>query len=66
MKLLTFPDLKAAKGIPYSRQHILRLEQDGKFPKRIPLGAGRHGWLDHEIDEYITACAAERDEMASS
>jgi prophage regulatory protein len=65
MKVLTYPDLKSEKGIRYSRQHLIRLEQDGKFPKRIPLGAGRHGWLDHEIDAYIEACAAERERVAS-
>jgi prophage regulatory protein len=64
MKVLTYPDLKAEKGIRYSRQHLLRLEQDGKFPKRIPLGPGRHGWIDSEIDQYIEACAAERERVA--
>ena len=30
--------------VPYTPQHILRLERQGKFPKRIKLVEGRVGW----------------------
>jgi len=30
--------------VPYSPQHILRLEKQGKFPKRIQIGLRRVGW----------------------
>jgi prophage regulatory protein len=43
MRILSFEELRSEKGIPYSKVHIWRLERDGKFPKRIPLGASRHG-----------------------
>ncbi len=46
--------------IPYSDMHIWRLEQDGRFPKRIRLGKGRVGWSLHEIEEWIAARKAER------
>ena len=39
--------------IPYSDMHIWRLEQDDKFPRRIPLGAHRVGWSLREVQEWI-------------
>jgi prophage regulatory protein len=61
MKVLTYDDLRLQKGISYSKVQLWRLERQNKFPKRVPLGPGRHGWLDSEIDEWIMARAAERD-----
>ena len=63
MKILNYDDLKTLKGIPYSKVHLWRLERHGKFPKRVPLGQSRHGWLDSEIDEWITSRMAKRDDM---
>lgn len=60
MKILSFDDLKSQKGIGYSKVHLWRLERDGKFPKRVPLGEARHGWLDAEIDAWLTAKMATR------
>jgi prophage regulatory protein len=39
--------------VPYSPQHILRLEKQGKFPKRIPIGARRVGWWLHEVMGWV-------------
>jgi prophage regulatory protein len=61
MRILSFEELRLEKGIPYSKVHIWRLERAGKFPKRLPLGASRHGWSDSEIDEWIAGRMAERD-----
>ena len=61
MRILSFVELRSEKGIPYSKVHLWRLERDGKFPKRVPLGESRHGWLDSEIDDWLAARAAERD-----
>ena len=33
----------------YSDTHIYRLERDGKFPKRLKIGANRVGWLLSEV-----------------
>jgi len=33
----------------YTAQHILRLEKQGKFPKRIKLVEGRAAWLLPEV-----------------
>jgi prophage regulatory protein len=59
-RLLTYPELKSKKGIPYSRQHLARLEKEGKFPLRITLGPGRFGYYEHEIDKYVAERAEAR------
>jgi prophage regulatory protein len=61
MKILSYADLRSERGIQFSKVHLWRLERAGKFPKRVPLGAARHGWLETEIDEWILARLAERD-----
>lgn len=48
--------------VPFSRQHILRLEKRGRFPRRIRLGDNRVAWLRSEIEQWIDARVAERDE----
>ena len=48
---LSYKELKPLKGISYSRTHLKRLEDAGKFPKRIKSGA-RVYWCEHEIDEW--------------
>lgn len=61
MRILSYNDLSADKGITYSKAHLWRLEREGRFPKRVPLGGARHGWLDSEIDEWLAECVAHRD-----
>ncbi len=44
------------KLLPYARQSILRLEREGKFPRRLRLGNGprsKAGWYEHEVLEWI-------------
>ena len=48
---LTYNEVKTLKGISYSRVHLKRLEDAGKFPKRIKIGA-RIYWYEHEVDEW--------------
>ncbi len=50
--------------VPYSDMHIWRLEQAGRFPKRIRLGENRVGWSLRELQEWIEARKAERDTAA--
>lgn len=61
MKLVSKKELKSVFGIPYSIQHIWRLEQAGKFPKRLRLGANRVAWLYDEVVEWIEVWKALRD-----
>jgi prophage regulatory protein len=60
MRLLDWYQLKPK--IPYTRQHILRLEKQGLFPRRVQVGPGRVAWLESEVDAWIEARAAERKE----
>jgi prophage regulatory protein len=52
--------------IPFTRQHVLRLEKAGKFPRRIQIGARRVGWLYTEIEAWVAQCAALRRTQASA
>ncbi len=45
----------------YSPQHIARLEAAGKFPKRVKLGQCRVGWVEQEVQDWLAAKIAERD-----
>ena len=59
-RLIPYEALKA-KCIGYSKPHLWRLEKANKFPKRVPIGAGRYGYIEAEIDAYIAGKIAERD-----
>jgi prophage regulatory protein len=59
-RLIPYEALKA-KCIAYSKPHLWRLEKANKFPKRVPIGAGRYGYVESEIDAYIELKIAERD-----
>ena len=54
-------ELKTVCGIPYSGQHIARLEAAGAFPKRIRLGQNRVVWLLSEVEAWLDARIASRD-----
>ena len=47
-RLLTFKQL-IELGISFSREHIRRLEEAGKFPKRIRLSPQKIVWFEDEI-----------------
>jgi prophage regulatory protein len=64
MRLLNFPELPE-KGIRYTRTHIDRLEKAGKFPKRVRPSANRVAWVEDEIDDWLKAKVAERDNAAA-
>jgi len=54
-KLVSKKELKSVYGIPYSFQHIARLEAAGRFPRRIQLGQCRVAWFAEEVEEWIDA-----------
>ena len=60
-KVVSKKELRSVCGIPYSPQHIARLEAAGKFPKRIRLGQNRVVWLVAEVEEWLNERIATRD-----
>ena len=45
--------------VPYTPQHILRLEKRGKFPKRIRIGERRVGWRLSDVEAWLAERSAE-------
>ncbi len=64
-KLLVFPELKD-HGVRYWRRQIDRLEAAGKFPKRVPIGDSRVGWVETEIDAHVSRAIASRSKLAGT
>lgn len=62
MKLVTMAGLKVEKGIPYTRQHIYRLVESGKFPKPIKLSENKIAFLESEIDDWIESKVQQRED----
>jgi predicted DNA-binding transcriptional regulator AlpA len=58
MRLLSYRQLIEEKGIRFSRTHLRRLMYDPAyahvgFPKAVQVSAGRIGWYEHEIDDFL-------------
>jgi prophage regulatory protein len=63
-RILSYQDLKD-RGIKFSRQWIVHLMKEGKFPKTVMLGQGHSvGFIESEIDAWIEKLIAERDDQA--
>lgn len=39
--------------VPYSMNHIRRLEHAGDFPRRVRIGANRVGWVLTEVQAWL-------------
>ena len=50
--------------VPYTPQHILRLEKQNKFPKRVQVGANRVAWLLSEIESWVAERTSARSGVA--
>jgi prophage regulatory protein len=51
---------EVAKRIPYSQIHLRRMEAQGRFPRRVRLGANRVGWVRAEVDQWLSDRIGER------
>ncbi len=60
MRLLSKKQVR--EMVLYSPQHIQRLEDAGRFPRRVRLGQGRVGWVEQEILDWVAERIRERDE----
>lgn len=55
-------DKKALRRfVPYTPQHVARLEARGLFPSRVQIGGNRVGWVIGELLEWIAERVRERD-----
>jgi prophage regulatory protein len=61
MKVLSYPQLKPEKGIPYSRQWIRKLVIAGCFPAPIDIGPARKGFVESEVDAWLEKAKHARD-----
>jgi len=51
--------------VPYSHTQVARLENDGKFPRRIKPYGGRNGktfWVLEEVENWIQDQIVQRDD----
>lgn len=51
VRLLTVKEV--CEILNYSRVHLWRLECTGKFIRRVQVGAGRVGYYEHELEEWL-------------
>jgi predicted DNA-binding transcriptional regulator AlpA len=63
IKILSYEDLKG-KGIRFSRQWLVVLQKQGKFPKTVNIGSAHVGFVESEIDEWLNNLIKTRDEVA--
>jgi len=63
MKFLRLPEVKSRTG--FSRSSIYLFVQNGTFPRPVRIGGRAVAWLESDIDEWIEARLAEREEASS-
>ena len=54
MKILKAKDVAERTSI--SIPHIRRLSREGKFPKPMKISEVRSGWLEEDVDAWISEC----------
>ena len=47
---------EVAERTSISIPHIRRLARDKKFPEPFALTENRYGWLESDVDEWISEC----------
>lgn len=60
-RLVSKKELRTVCGIPYTPQHIARLEAAGQFPRRVQLGPNRVAWVLSEVEAWVNERIASRD-----
>jgi predicted DNA-binding transcriptional regulator AlpA len=54
MNILSQRDLKAKKGIPWSREHVRRKVNAKEFPAPFKLtDGGKNFWNEAEVDQWL-------------
>ena len=47
---------QVAEKTSVSIPHIRRLAREGKFPKSMKISKCRSGWLEDDVDAWISEC----------
>ena len=58
LKVLRLPEVIVRVGL--KRASIYQRIQTGSFPKPVPLGPRAVGWLEHEVEAWLTECVQKR------
>ena len=53
LRIITRKELR--RLVPYTDQHVLRLEKAGTFPRRLLLGKNRVGWRLIDVEAWLKA-----------
>lgn len=53
MRVLRIKDVCERTGLKHA--WIYKLEGEGRFPARVELGPNAVGWLESEVDEWISS-----------
>jgi len=48
------PIAQRGAKVPYSIQHIRRLENANQFPRRVRIGPNRVGWVREEVEQWLS------------
>jgi predicted DNA-binding transcriptional regulator AlpA len=64
-RILRYPDLEEA-GIVSNRVTLYRWIKDHGFPPGFLLGPNSRGWLEREVDQWLSIRGACRDVMSGS
>jgi prophage regulatory protein len=59
IRFLRLPDVMSRTGL--GRDAIYKLGREGKFPLRVKITEVATGWVESEVDAYLTARIALRD-----
>jgi prophage regulatory protein len=62
LRILRIRDVRAKTGLSTSRLYAAMA--GGTFPRCVPIGPRVVGWVEGEIDDWITAQIAKRDAAA--
>ena len=65
VKLIDFKSLGPLKGINYSRDHLRRKCRAGEFPKPVRVSDHPIGFIEAEVDDWLSEKKHLRDTAAS-
>ena len=58
IRILSISEVRSR--VPYSNVQIWRKENVGEFPRRVRRGANRVGWVEAEIEAWLSSKLEER------